>query len=89
MNKNFEETDCLDKIEADTVIVEVIDNHTGKMFRRALPLKYVETDNGICLFGETLEGNPSQIAFYSETAMTKIGELFGNGPDVPRCHQDK
>lgn len=86
MNKNFVETDCLDKIEADRVIVEVIDNLTGRMFRRNLPLKYVETDNGIRLFGETLEGTPTQIAFYSETAMTKINDLLGNGPVVPRCH---
>ncbi|MBP2628068.1 MAG: hypothetical protein H6Q68_2779 [Firmicutes bacterium] len=86
MNNNFEETDFLDKIEADTVIVEVIDNKTGKAFRRNLPIKYVETDNGIQLFGETIDGNPSQIAFYSDTAMTKISELLGNGPDAPRCN---
>lgn len=87
MNKNFEETDFLDKIEADTVVVEVIDNNTGKIFRRNLPIKYVETDNGIRLSGETIDGNPSQIAFYSDSAMTKINELLGNGPDAPRCNQ--
>jgi len=85
MNNNIEEIDVFDKIEADTVIVEVIDNKTGKIFRRNLPIKYIETDNGIRLFGETIEGNPSQIAFYSETAMTKINELLGNGPNAPRC----
>ncbi len=86
MNKNFEETDFLDKIEADTVIVEVIDNHTGKRFRRSLPIKYIETDNGIRLSGETIDGTLTQIVFYSETAMTKINELLGNGPDKPRCN---
>lgn len=85
MNKNFEESDFLDKIEADTIIVEVIDNKTGKTFRRNLPIKYIETDNGIRLFGETIEGTPSQIVFYSDTALTKINDLLGMGPDTPRC----
>ncbi|WP_378954059.1 hypothetical protein [Pelosinus sp. sgz500959] len=86
MSKKIEETNLLDKIESDTVVVEVIDKHTGKRFRRNLPIKYVETDNGIRLFGETLEGNPSQIAFYSDTAITKINNLLGHGPDAPLCN---
>lgn len=89
MNKTLAETDFLDKIEADTVIVEVIDNTTGKIFRRTLPIKYLETDNGIQLFGETIEGTPSQIAFYSDTAMTKMSDLLGLGPDAPRCNHDE
>jgi len=89
MNKTLAETDFLDKIEADTVIVEVIDNTTGKIFRRTLPIKYLETDNGIQLFGETIEGTPSQIAFYSDTAMTKMSDLLGMGPDAPRCNHDE
>lgn len=88
MNKNFEETDVLDKIEADTVIVEVIDNNTGKIFRRNLPIKYVETDNGIRLSGETIDGNATQIVFFSDTAITKINDLMGMGPDAPRCNHE-
>ncbi|HWR41712.1 hypothetical protein [Sporomusa sp.] len=79
------ETDFLDKIEADSIIVEVIDKNTGKMFRRNLPVNYLETDNGIVLSGETIDGSPSQINFLSEAALAKINELLGKGPDSPRC----
>ena len=79
------ESNLLDKIEADSVVVEIIDNNTGRVFRRSLPIKYLETDNGLLLTGETMEGNPSQIVFLSETAITKVNDLLGKGPDIPRC----
>jgi hypothetical protein len=74
-----------DKIEADSITVEIVDKNTGKMFRRILPVNYLETANGLVLSGETLQGASSQIAFLSDLAMTKIGDLFGKGPDGPRC----
>jgi DNA-binding transcriptional regulator YiaG len=80
-----DESNLLDKIEADSVVVEIIDSSTGKVFRRSLPIKYLETANGLLLAGETMEGTPSQIAFLSETAITKINDLLGKGPDAPRC----
>lgn len=75
----------IDIIEADTIIVEILDKNTGTIYRRNLPVKYCETDNGIILTGETMEGVPSQIAFFSDSALAKMQELFGMGPDVPRC----
>lgn len=84
-NENI--VDVMDKIEADSVVIEVLDQHTGKLFRRNLPLKYLETDNGLFLSGETIEGNPSQIAFYSETALNRIHDLLGKGPDTHRCEE--
>ncbi|EIW20258.1 hypothetical protein SAMN04515679_1283 [Pelosinus fermentans] len=80
-----DESNLLDKIEADSVVVEIIDNNTGRVFRRSLPINYLETDNGLLLTGETMEGNPSQIVFLSETAITKVNDLLGKGPDIPRC----
>lgn len=80
-----EEAAAVDKIEADWIIVEVIDKKTGRMFRRNLPLKYLETDNGIVLSGETMDGKPSHIQFFSESALAKIHDLLGKGPDAPRC----
>jgi hypothetical protein len=77
--------EALNKIEAESVVIEVIDQDTGKVFRRTLPIKYLENSNGLILSGETLEGNPSQIAFLSETAFNKINDLRGKGPDSPRC----
>ena len=75
----------LTKIEAESVVIEVIDQNTGKLFRRHLPINYRENSNGLILSGETLDGNPSQIAFLSETALNKITDLRGQGADSPRC----
>lgn len=78
-------TGVMEKITACSVIVEVVDQVTGKLFRRNLPLSYLETDNGIILSGENSEGKPSDIAFLSDTAIERITELTGKGPDTPRC----
>lgn len=72
-------------IEADTITVEIIDKKSGKMFRRTLPVGYTENANGIMLSGETIEGKPVQMAFYSDTALERINDLIGKGPDSPRC----
>ncbi len=74
-----------DKIEADFIIVEVTDKTTGKTFRRSLPVRYLENDNGIVLYGETMDAVPTQISLLSETALAKLSGLFGRGPDQPRC----
>ncbi len=80
-----EEAKLVDKIEADWIVVEVIDKNTGKMFRRNFPVRYLETYNGVVLSGETIDGRPSQINFLSETALAKINDLLGKGPDRARC----
>lgn len=80
-----EETDVLEIIEADWVIVEVTDKSTGKKFRRNLPVRYLETDNGVTLFGETLDGKLSEISFLSDAALAKINDLVGKGPDHSHC----
>jgi len=74
-----------DQIEADLITAEIVDNNTGKLYRRQLPVKYFETGNGVVLSGETIEGNISEIAFLSEAALAKLNDLFGKGPDVPHC----
>lgn len=76
----------LDKIEADGAVVEVVDKRTGKVFRRNLPIQYLETDNGVMLKGETMEGTPTQIAFYSDTAVARMNDIMGKGPDTHRCN---
>jgi hypothetical protein len=80
-----EEQDCPNIIEADCVVIEVIDKNTGKTFRRSLPLAYLETGNGVVLSGESLDGKPVQIRFLSEAALSKINDLIGKGPDHDRC----
>lgn len=83
------EMSILHKIEAHSVIIEVTDETTGKTFRRTLPISYLENSNGLILSGETVEGNPSQIAFLSDSALNRINDLRGHGPDVPRCKKEK
>ncbi len=78
------ETDS-EKIEADSVIVEIVDNTTGRKYRREIPVHYLETDNGIILSGENIDGEPSEIVLLSDTAVSRINDLRGKGPDTPRC----
>ncbi len=75
----------IEKIESPAVAVEVIDRETGMLFRRELPLNYLETDNGIILSGENSNGAPSTIAFLSDTALHRINDLRGKGPDEHAC----
>lgn len=75
----------IDKLEADKIVVELVDKGTGKLFRRSLPIKYLETDNGLVLSGETMDGHPSQIAFLSDTALARVTDVFGEGPNTHRC----
>ncbi len=77
-------------IEADEITVEVVDKHTGRTFRRTLPVQYRETATGVLLKGESTTGNPVGISFLSAAALAKLGDLFGKGPDAPRCggHED-
>ena len=80
-----DEQDLPELIEAEEVAVEIVDKHTGQVFRRQLPIKYRETDQGIVLAGEAMDGAPVEITFLSDAALLRIKELFGKGPDVPRC----
>ncbi|NLT96490.1 MAG: hypothetical protein GXW85_13360 [Clostridia bacterium] len=81
----LEQVEILDRIEANSVVIEVIDKNTRQLFRRILPLDYLETDNGIVLYGETVDGQPTQIAFLSDLALSKINDVQGKGLDKPRC----
>lgn len=81
-------SDEIDRIQADEVTLEVVDAASGKLFRRKVPLSYVENDNGILLGGEDSSGAPSQIAFLSSAAMDKLRDLTGKGPDAPRCDHE-
>ncbi|HWR09026.1 hypothetical protein [Sporomusa sp.] len=85
MNEQEQQANSVDKIEADFIIVEVTDKTTGKTFRRNLPVRYLENDNGIVLYGETMDAAPSQISLLSEAALAKLSGLLGRGPDQPRC----
>lgn len=73
-------------ITAQNLIIEVIDESDGRMYRRELPLQYKENRNGIVLQGENSKGEAVEIVFLSEQALIQIHELTGHGSDQPRCH---
>lgn len=83
-DENTADDAVVDILEANEAVVEFWDRNTGKLFRRTLPLNCMETANGIVLSGETLEGQPSKIAFLSQAALQKIHDLVGGGSDTPR-----
>lgn len=82
-------TTAVDKIEADSIIIEITDKYTRKVYRRDVPIRYLEMDNGIVLIGEDIEGRPSHINLLSGTALEKINALIGKGPDQGRCGSEK
>jgi hypothetical protein len=84
--RRCEEEKAAGIIEADEITVEVVDKHTGQTFRRTLPVSYCENANGVLLKGETSAGEPVEMSFLSEAALARLGELFGRGPDKPRCN---
>lgn len=72
-------------IIADSVMIEVIDKITGRVYRREIPLEYKETDNGIILVGENAHGSRSEIVFLSCEAMNRMKDIMGKGPDEHHC----
>lgn len=72
-------------IGAPNAAVEVIDSASGVLYRRYLELAYDETVNGLRLHGEDIGGHPAELVFLSNTALEKIDELKGDGPDRPPC----
>ena len=77
------------QITAQEVTIEVIDEATGKMYRRALPIDYCETANGLVLRGENLDGSVSQLVFYTTRGMQRMQDLTGKGPDEDPCGSHK
>lgn len=87
-------TDRLRKPEPDTrhitapnAVVEVVDEATGRLYRRYLELGYEESDNGLRLLGEDMSAAPVQIVYLSESALARMRELRGGGPETPRCQE--
>lgn len=75
----------IDFISSNQVTIEVKDEKTNKIFRRILDLSYVENSNGLKLIGEDFNGQPSEIVFLSDTAVKKIIDVTGYGPDKSIC----
>jgi len=77
------------EISAREVTVEVVDEATGKTYRRMLPIDYYENANGLALRGENMDGRPAQLFFYSTRGMQRTKDLMGGGPDEDSCgHHD-
>lgn len=72
------------RLQAPNAVVEVVADD-GRLYRRYLELGYDESENGLRLLGEDMGGAPVQITYLSETALGRMHELQGKGPDAPRC----
>ena len=73
-------------ITSSVVTITVTDDKTGQNFTRSLPIDYFENDNGIRLRGENIQGQPVELVFLSSSALDKIRDLTGQGPDEPPHH---
>ena len=70
---------------AKEVTIEVVDEATGKTYRRTLPIDYYENANALILRVENLDGSVSQLVFYSARGMQRMQDLTGKGPDEDPC----
>ena len=61
------------ELSADSVIVEVTDPKTGKVYRRELPIEFYENANFLRLRGENMDGSLSQLVFYTPRGIEQIG----------------
>ena len=77
------------EISAKEVTIEVVDEATGKTYRRTLTIDYYETANGLVLRGENLDGSISQLVFYTARSMQRMQDLTGKGPDEDPCGTHK
>ena len=75
----------LTEIRADAVTVEVTDAATGRVFRRTLPIDYVETANALRLRAEDAHGEAAELVFYSGTGVNRLRDLTGGGPNSDPC----
>ena len=73
------------EIVADSVVVEVTDPRTGKVYRRELPIDYYENANFLRLRGENMDGSLSQLVFYTPRGIERVKDITGKGPDHDRC----
>ena len=69
------------ELMADSVIVEVTDPATGKVYRRELPIEYYENANFLRLRGENMDGSVAQLVFLSARGIERVKDLTGKGPD--------
>ena len=69
------------ELSADSVIVEVTDPKTGKVYRRELPIEFYENANFLRLRGENMDGSLSQLVFYTPRGIERVRDLTGKGPD--------
>lgn len=77
--------DKITEIRASEVTIEVTDERTGQVFRRTLPMDYLETASGLRLSGEDASGKPSEIVFFSRTGMSRLRDMTGGGADSDPC----
>ena len=73
------------ELTADSVIVEITDPATGKVYRRELPIEYYENANFLRLRGENMDGSIAQLVFLSARGIERVKDLTGKGPDKDPC----
>lgn len=73
------------EISADTIVVEVRDKASGRVYRRELPVDYYENANFLSLSGENLDGSLARLVFYSARGLERMEGLTGKGPDHDPC----
>lgn len=73
------------RISAQQVTIEVTDEASGQIYRRTLPIDYLETANVLRLAAEDSSGKPAELVFFSSAGLDHLKDMTGAGPDQDRC----
>lgn len=73
------------EISADFVTVEVCDKATGTVYRRELPIEYLENANFLRLRAEDYSGKMSELVFFTQRGIQRLKDMTGKGADEDDC----
>lgn len=77
--------DSLHEITAKKIKIEVTDERTGQVYTRDLPVDYYENANCLRLQAENMDGNLSELIFYTARGIDRIKDLTGKGSNHDGC----
>lgn len=75
-----------DFLSSEQAVIEIRDTHSQHILRRAIPLSFMENNNGLILKGEDATGKESSIVFLADGVPQKIADVLGYGSDARHKH---
>ena len=72
----MDHTENTRRISAQQVTIEVTDEASGQVYRRTLPIDYLETANVLRLAAEDSSGRPAELVFFSSAGLEPTADFW-------------